>query len=43
MSGGSDTYINDANTCVHEPNRDKEEKGKEDGGLMKIFKSLAIT
>lgn len=37
MSGGSDTYINDANTCVHEPNRDKEEKGKEDGGSMKFF------
>lgn len=43
MNGGSDTYINYANTCVHEPNRDKEEKGKEDGGSMKTFKSLAIT
>lgn len=43
MNGGSDTYINYANMCVHEPNRDKEEKGKEDGGSMKTFKSLAIT
>lgn len=45
MRGRSDTYINRANTVIFQSQKQKDkyfEKGKEDGGLLKIFKSLAI-